>query len=115
MIFSWNCSVRTHAHFILPFPQFTTQCVKRVLQSLLFQCENLTFRDLPVVGESSTQRDGDGRQVSHGVAEAVHPAVSSRAERLWGKTGAVEARVGDAPHRRTTVATVYENGPPIIA
>lgn len=52
-----------------------------------------TFRDLPVVSESSTQRDSDGRQVGHGVTVTVHSAVSSGAERLRGQTGAVEARV----------------------
>lgn len=71
---------------MLPFPQLTTlrsRCVG----------ENHTFRDLPVVSETSAQRDGDRRQVSHVVAVAVHSAVSSGADGLWGQTGAVEARV----------------------
>lgn len=64
----------------------------------------VTFGDLPVVAESPAQRDGDGRQVGHGVAVAVHPAVSSRADRLRRQTGAaLEARVRDAPHGSTSV------------
>ena len=71
---------------------------------VLSQYETLTFRDLPVVSESSTQRDGDGGQVGHLVAVGVHSTVSSRADWLWGQTGAVEARVWDGPHCCTTVA-----------
>lgn len=70
----------------------------------------LTFRDLPDVVEPAAQRDGDGRHVGHVVAVAVHPAVSSGADRLQGRTGAVETRVRDAPHRRAAVATEEEEG-----
>ena len=77
----------THTtHFIFPFPQLTKQCSCRV-------SESVTFGDLPVAGESSTQRDGNRWQVSHMVAVAVHAAVSSRADCLRGQTGAVRARV----------------------
>lgn len=77
----------THTpQFIFPFPQLTKQCSCRV-------SESVTFGDLPVVGESSAQRDGDRWQVSHVVAVAVHSAVSSGADCLRGQTGAVGARV----------------------
>lgn len=91
----------THPYFLFSVlsPQFTHQ------RMTLCQSDDLTFSDLPVVVQSSTQRDGNGRQVRHGVTVAVHSAVSSRADRLRGQAGAVEAGVGDAPHCCTTVAT----------
>lgn len=53
----------------------------------------LTFSDLPVVAQTATQGHGDGGEVGHVVAVAVHAAVAPRANRLWGRAGAVEARV----------------------
>lgn len=76
----------TCTHLVSPFPQFTVQHTR-------FVSEDPTFRDLPVVSEPPAQRDGDGWQVGHVVAVAVHAAVPSGADRLWGQTGAVEARV----------------------
>lgn len=69
---------------------------------------NLTFRDLPVVAETPAQRDGDRREVGHVVAVAVHAAVPSGADRLWGQTGAVELRVWDVPPGCTAVTTQGE-------
>lgn len=56
-----------------------------------------TFGDLPVVAETPAQGHGDGREVGHVVAVAVHAAVPPGADRLRGQAGAVEARVRDAP------------------
>lgn len=58
-----------------------------------------TFGDLPVVAETPAQGHGDGREVGHVVAVAVHAAVPPGADRLRGQAGAVEARVRDAPAR----------------
>lgn len=55
-----------------------------------------TFSDLPVVAETPAQGHGDGWKVGHVVAVAVHAAVPTGTDRLWGQAGAVEARVRDA-------------------
>jgi hypothetical protein len=46
-----------------------------------------TFGDLPVLAEAPTQRDGDGGQVGHLVAVAVHSAVPPGADPLGGQAG----------------------------
>ena len=105
MIFSWNCSVVTHTH---THTHSSSPFFLQLTTTVFVQCqsEKLTFRDLPVVCESSAQWDCDRGQVGHGVAVAVHPAVPTRADRLWGQAGAVEARVRHAPHCCSTIATV---------
>lgn len=63
-----------------------------------------TFRDLLVVSESSTQRDGDRGQVSDLVRIAVHATVHARAAgRLGGQAGASCLALRGAPDRPTTI------------
>lgn len=64
---------------------------------------SVTFSDLPVVAEASTQRDGDGGQVGHLVAVAVHPAVPPGAHRLWGQTRAARVLLRARPHGHTSL------------
>lgn len=92
MIFSWNFSVITQRFRLCSAPK-----------CLCFFSENSTFCDLSVVRESAAQRDGDRRQVGYVVAVAVHSAVPAWADCLRGQTGAVEARIWEAPNRCASI------------
>lgn len=90
MIFSWKRSASKR----------TQRCVASERTGCNCNCNFFmkpTFGDLPVVAETPAQGHGDGREVGHVVAVAVHAAVPPGADRLRGQAGAVEARVRDAP------------------
>lgn len=65
------------------------------------QAGGRTFRNLPVLAEAPTEREGDVGQVHGGIRQALGAAISScTAHRLWGLGAGEGVRLGPLPGAR---------------